>query len=45
VLTRRILMDLRSSDHLIDPRTIEHLLVSSADSLRRGNREAAMLRA
>ena len=45
VLTRRILMELRSSDHLIYTRIIEHLLVSSAERLRRANREAAMLRA
>lgn len=45
VLTRCILMELRSSDHLISTRSIEHPLVSSAKRLRRANREAAMLRA
>ena len=43
-LTRPELMRLRSSDHLVYTRIIEHLLVSSADRLRRANREAALLR-
>jgi glutaminase len=43
-LTRPELMRLRSSDHLVYTRIIEHLLVSSADRLRRANREASLLR-
>jgi hypothetical protein len=38
-------MAVRSTDHLVYTRIIEHLLVSSAERLRRANREAAMLRA
>jgi glutaminase len=45
VLTRTELMAVRSTDHLVYTRIIEHLLVSSAERLRRANREAAMLRA
>ncbi len=43
-LTRLELMRLRSSDHLVYTRIIEHLLVSTAERLRRANREASMLR-
>ena len=45
VLTRDALMKVRSTDHLVYTRIIEHLLVSSAERLRRADREAAMLRA
>jgi glutaminase len=44
VLTRETLMHLRRTDHLVYTRIVEHLLVSSAERLRRANREAAMLR-
>ena len=43
-LTRPELMRLRSSDHLLYTRIIEHLLVSTAERLRRANREASRLR-
>jgi len=43
-LTRFELMQLRSSDHLVYTRIVEHLLVSTAERLRRANREASMLR-
>lgn len=34
----------RRTDHLAYTRIVEHLLVSSAERLRRANREVAMLR-
>jgi glutaminase len=43
-LNRLELMRLRSSDHLVYTRIIEHLLVSTAERLRRANREASLLR-
>ena len=43
-LARPELMRLCSTDHLVYTRIIEHLLVSSAERLRRANREAALLR-
>jgi len=43
-LTREELMRLRSSDHLVYTRIIEHLLVTTAERLRRANREGALLR-
>lgn len=43
-LTRPELMRLRSSDHLLYTRIFEHLLVSTAERLRRTNREASLLR-
>lgn len=45
VLSRDALMELRRTDHLIYTRIVEQLLNSSAERLRRANREASMLRA
>ena len=45
VLTREALMKLRRTDHLVYTRIIEHLLLSSAERLRRTNREVTLLRA
>jgi len=44
VLPREELMHLRSTDHLIYTRIIEHLLVSSAERLGRTSQEVTMLR-